>query len=103
MQRAPFSFDGSVWELFWPLANGMRLVLARPDGHREPAYLAQVIREQQITVIKFVPAMLQQFLELENPPCAPASPMCCVAGGELTEALARGVQARLPKVRLHNV
>lgn len=43
LQRVPFSFDGSVWELFWPLANGMRLVLARPDGHHEPAYLAQVI------------------------------------------------------------
>ena len=103
LQRAPFSFDGSVWELFWPLANGMRLVLARPDGHREPAYLAQVIREQQITVIKFVPAMLQQFLELEaSALCTSLTDVLC-GGGELTEALARGVQARLPKVRLHNV
>nr|WP_281349907.1 non-ribosomal peptide synthetase [Pseudomonas karstica] len=103
LQRAPFSFDGSVWELFWPLANGMRLVLARPDGHREPAYLAQVIREQQITVIKFVPAMLQQFLELEESShCTSLTDVLC-GGGELTEALARGVQARLPKVRLHNV
>ncbi|BDB20642.1 hypothetical protein cym2001_40070 [Pseudomonas sp. CYM-20-01] len=103
LQRAPFSFDGSVWELFWPLTNGMRLVLARPDGHREPAYLAQVIREQQITVIKFVPAMLQQFLELEESAlCSSLTDVLC-GGGELTEALARGVQARLPKVRLHNV
>ncbi|UII69574.1 amino acid adenylation domain-containing protein [Pseudomonas sp. HN11] len=103
LQRAPFSFDGSVWELFWPLTNGMRLVLARPDGHREPAYLAQVIREQQITVIKFVPAMLQQFLELEaSALCTSLTDVLC-GGGELTEALARGVQARLPKVRLHNV
>ncbi|EZP65948.1 non-ribosomal peptide synthetase [Pseudomonas sp. RIT357] len=103
LQRAPFSFDGSVWELFWPLANGMRLVLARPDGHREPAYLAHVIREQQITVIKFVPAMLQQFLELEESAlCTSLTDVLC-GGGELTEALARGVQARLPKVRLHNV
>ncbi|MGA9702162.1 non-ribosomal peptide synthetase, partial [Pseudomonas sp.] len=103
LQRAPFSFDGSVWELFWPLANGMRLVLARPDGHREPAYLAQVIREQQITVIKFVPAMLQQFLELEESAlCTSLTDVLC-GGGELTEALARGVQARLPRVRLHNV
>ncbi len=103
LQRAPFSFDGSVWELFWPLTNGMRLVLARPDGHREPAYLAQVIREQQITVIKFVPAMLQQFLELEESAlCTSLTDLLC-GGGELTEALARGVQARLPKVRLHNV
>ncbi|MGF6097861.1 amino acid adenylation domain-containing protein [Pseudomonas sp. 18175] len=103
LQRAPFSFDGSVWELFWPLTNGMRLVLARPDGHREPAYLAQVIREQQISVIKFVPAMLQQFLELpESAQCTSLTDVLC-GGGELTEALARGVRARLPKVRLHNV
>ena len=103
LQRAPFSFDGSVWELFWPLSNGMRLVLARPDGHREPAYLAQLIREQQISVIKFVPAMLQQFLELdESALCTSLTDVLC-GGGELTEALARGVQARLPKVRLHNV
>ncbi|MGB3123796.1 MAG: amino acid adenylation domain-containing protein, partial [Pseudomonas sp.] len=103
LQRAPFSFDGSVWELFWPLTNGMRLVLARPDGHREPAYLAQVIREQNISVIKFVPAMLQQFLELEeSAQCTSLTDLLC-GGGELTEALARGVQARLPTVRLHNV
>jgi len=103
LQRAPFSFDGSVWELFWPLSNGMRLVLARPDGHREPAYLAQLIREQHISVIKFVPAMLQQFLELdESALCTSLTDVLC-GGGELTEALARGVQARLPKVRLHNV
>lgn len=103
LQRAPFSFDGSVWELFWPLTNGMRLVLARPDGHREPAYLAQVIGEQQITVIQFVPAMLQQFLELEESAlCTSLTDVLC-GGGELTQALARGVQARLPKVRLHNV
>ncbi|WP_338492461.1 amino acid adenylation domain-containing protein [Pseudomonas trivialis] len=103
LQRAPFSFDGSVWELFWPLTNGMRLVLARPDGHREPAYLAQVIREQRISVIKFVPAMLQQFLELdESALCTSLTDVLC-GGGELTEALARGVQTRLPQVRLHNV
>ena len=103
LQRAPFSFDGSVWELFWPLSNGMRLVLARPDGHREPAYLAQVIREQQIRVIQFVPAMLQQFLDLdESALCTSLTDIVC-GGGELTAALARGVQARLPTVRLHNV
>ena len=103
LQRAPFSFDGSVWELFWPLANGMRLVLARPDGHREPAYLAQVIRKQRITVVQFVPAMLQQFLDLEESAlCTSLTDVLC-GGGELTEALARAVQARLPNVRLHNV
>ncbi|MFQ6590771.1 MULTISPECIES: amino acid adenylation domain-containing protein [Pseudomonas] len=103
LQRAPFSFDGSVWELFWPLTHGMRLVLARVDGHRDPAYLAEVIRTQRITVIQFVPAMLQQFLELEaSALCSSLTDVFC-GGGELTEALARSVRARLPQVRLHNV
>ncbi|MFW9080921.1 non-ribosomal peptide synthase/polyketide synthase [Pseudomonas sp. P2757] len=103
LQKAPFSFDGSVWEFFWPLTAGVRLVLARPGGHREPAYLAQVIREQQISVVKFVPALLQQFLELEGvSQCSSLSDVFC-GGGELTAALARSVRQRLPWVRLHNV
>ncbi|MCM8744905.1 AMP-binding protein, partial [Pseudomonas koreensis] len=62
LQKAPFSFDSSVWEIFWPLCSGMRLVLARPDGNRDSAYVVQTIREQQVTVVKFVPALLQQFI-----------------------------------------
>ncbi|MFP3802455.1 AMP-binding protein, partial [Paraburkholderia sp. SIMBA_027] len=71
--------------------------------HRDPAYLAEVIRTQRITVIQFVPAMLQQFLELEaSALCSSLTDVFC-GGGELTEALARSVRARLPQVRLHNV
>ncbi|WP_322843822.1 non-ribosomal peptide synthase/polyketide synthase [Pseudomonas sp. B33.4] len=103
LQKAPFSFDGSVWEFFWPLTAGVRLVLARPGGHREPAYLAQVIRQQRITVVKFVPALLQQFVELQEvSECTSLTDVFC-GGGELTAALADAVRQRLPWVRLHNV
>ena len=37
LQKTPFSFDVSVWEFFWPLLAGARLVLARPGGHKDPA------------------------------------------------------------------
>ena len=37
LQKTPFSFDVSVWEFFWPLLAGARLVLARPGGHRTRA------------------------------------------------------------------
>jgi arthrofactin-type cyclic lipopeptide synthetase A len=103
LQRAPFSFDGSVWELFWPLTAGLRLVLARPDGHREPAYLAQLIRQQRITVIKFVPALLQQFLELDEVSQCTSLTDVFSGGGELTAAIARRFRQLLPHARLHNV
>ncbi len=63
LQKTPFSFDVSVWEFFWPLLAGARLVLARPEGHRDPAYLASLIEQTQITTLHFVPSMLRAFLE----------------------------------------
>ncbi len=63
LQKTPFSFDVSVWEFFWPLLVGARLVVAEPGGHRDPAYLVKLIREQGITVLHFVPSMLKAFLE----------------------------------------
>ncbi|MDH1633657.1 AMP-binding protein, partial [Pseudomonas mosselii] len=66
LHKTPVSFDASVWELFWPLCSGLRLVLARPDGQRDPQYLAELIERQQVGVVQFVPALLQQFLEHES-------------------------------------
>ncbi|MFV6028666.1 amino acid adenylation domain-containing protein [Streptomyces sp. NPDC056264] len=63
LQKTPTSFDVSVWELFWPLAQGTPLVIARPEGHKDPEYLADLIREQHVTVLHFVPSMLQAFLD----------------------------------------
>jgi pristinamycin I synthase-3/4 len=63
LQKTPSSFDVSVWEFFLPLVTGATLVLARPDGHRDPRYLAELIQRQDITTAHFVPSMLQAFLE----------------------------------------
>jgi amino acid adenylation domain-containing protein len=62
MQKTPFSFDVSVWEFFWPLLTGACLVVARPGGHQDPAYLASLIVEQRVTTMHFVPSMLHAFL-----------------------------------------
>jgi amino acid adenylation domain-containing protein len=69
LQKTPFSFDVSVWEFFSPLITGARLVLARPGGHREPAYLARLLVSAGITTAHFVPSMLRAFLAyLESAP-----------------------------------
>ncbi len=62
LQKTPFSFDVSVWEFFWPLMTGARLVIAAPGAHRDPARLVETIRKQSVTTLHFVPSMLQAFL-----------------------------------------
>jgi amino acid adenylation domain-containing protein len=66
VQKTPFSFDVSVWEFFWPLLAGARLVMARPGGHRDSRYLLDLIWEQGITTLHFVPSMLRVFLDEEG-------------------------------------
>ena len=63
LQKTPFSFDVSVWEFFWPLMTGATLVMARPGGHRDPAYLCRIIAERGITTLHFVPSMLEAFVQ----------------------------------------
>ncbi len=62
LQKTPYSFDVSVWELLLPSITGSKLVFADPDGHKDPFYLEGVIAEKEITIIHFVPSMLQVFL-----------------------------------------
>src|SRR6185369_9159521 len=62
LQKTPFSFDVSVWEFFWPLMFGATLVVARPEGHKDPAYLEGLIEAHGITTTHFVPSMLKAFL-----------------------------------------
>ncbi|WP_347814612.1 amino acid adenylation domain-containing protein [Streptomyces sp. Tu 3180] len=72
LQKTPAGFDVSVWEFFWPLTEGATVVLARPGGHRDPAYLAGLIRTERITTTHFVPSMLAAFLRAVE--AAPGGP-----------------------------
>ena len=82
LQKTPFSFDVSVWEFFWPLLTGARLVLARPGGHRDPAYLAGLIHQERVSVCHFVPSMLQAFLAVPDLERSCASLRDVVCSGE---------------------
>ena len=63
LQKTPFSFDVSVWVFFWTLLTGAALVVAKPGGHQDAGYIAELISQQKITTLHFVPSMLQVFLE----------------------------------------
>ena len=66
LQKTPFTFDVSVWEFFWPILVGSRLVMARPEGHKDRDYLIDIINQKKITVLHFVPSMLRIFLDAKN-------------------------------------
>ncbi|HJP90455.1 MAG TPA: amino acid adenylation domain-containing protein, partial [Pyrinomonadaceae bacterium] len=63
LQKTPYTFDVSLWEFFWPLITGARLVMARPGGQGDSRYLVETIKQEQITTMHFVPSMLAVFLE----------------------------------------
>ncbi|MEP7308331.1 MAG: amino acid adenylation domain-containing protein [Acidobacteriota bacterium] len=102
LQKTPFSFDVSVWELLWPLTAGARVVMAVPGGHRDPAYLVDLIDRAQITTIHFVPSMLGAFLEgpgLDR--CGSLKRVIC-SGEALPPELLRRFTAALD-VPIHNL
>ncbi|NMX93913.1 MULTISPECIES: non-ribosomal peptide synthetase [unclassified Pseudomonas] len=102
IQKAPISFDVSVWECFWPLITGCRLVLAGPGEHRDPHRIAQLVQEHGVTTLHFVPPLLQLFVD--EPLAAECTSLRRVfCGGEALPAELRNrVLAQLPAVQLHN-
>ncbi|WUO35196.1 amino acid adenylation domain-containing protein [Streptomyces sp. NBC_00286] len=106
LQKTPASFDVSVWEFFWALCEGAAVVLARPDGHRDPAYLAELIREQGVTTLHFVPSMLEAFLQSEEitaDPAWAASLRRVFSSGEALPVAAVSHWRELTGVPLHNL
>ncbi|HEX3647821.1 MAG TPA: amino acid adenylation domain-containing protein, partial [Pseudonocardiaceae bacterium] len=104
LHKTPFGFDVSVWELCWPLLAGAELVVADPGGHRLPGYLADLIHRRGVTVVHFVPSMLDALLE--EPDLAPrlAGVAHVVCSGEALPAeLAARLLAIAPHIRLHNL
>ena len=102
LQKTPASFDVSVWEFFWPLLEGATLLLAAPEGHKDPAYLARLIIDKSVTTVHFVPSMLRSFLqEPLAKDCYSIRRVICSG-----EALPADLQSRFHKILkapLHNL
>ncbi len=103
LQKTPFGFDVSVWEFFWTLMTGACLVVARPDGHKDSTYLAETVARHGVTMMHFVPSMLQAFVEeheLER--CTSLRRVIC-SGEALPYDLQERFWTRLNHVELHNL
>lgn len=103
LQKTPFSFDVSVWEFFWPLITGAQLVIARPEGHKDPSYLIDRITSERVTTLHFVPSMLQA--TLDHPQFAECQSLRRVlsSGESLPAEFRDRFFAKLPATELHNL
>ena len=103
LQKNSLNFDGSVLEMYWPLLAGARLVLAHPDGHFDPDYMAKTIRREGVTLLVMVPSVLS--LLLDSPHLAACTSLrYVIAGGEvLTRELQQRLHNVLPDAELVNI
>lgn len=102
LQKTPYTFDVSVWELFWPLLAGAQVVISRPGGHRDPLYLEGVIQEREVTVLHFVPSMLALFLEqTDHESVKPVRLMFC--SGEALPKTVEAAALRIFNGAVHNL
>ncbi|MCX5046721.1 non-ribosomal peptide synthase/polyketide synthase [Aldersonia sp. NBC_00410] len=101
--KTPVTFDVSVWELFWALGVGARLVVAAPDGHRDPVYLAGLIAEQSVTTLHFVPSMMAAFVGAVAAGSCPSVRRVFASGEALTGDVAQRLRTVVPSTGLHNL
>ncbi|WP_263053373.1 non-ribosomal peptide synthetase [Granulicella mallensis] len=103
LQKTSFSFDVSVWEFFWPLLYGARLVMARPEGHKDVGYLIEILQSQHITTMHFVPSMLRVFVDQSDVSACTGLRRVLCSGEALPASLAQQFRAQWPTVELHNL
>jgi acyl-coenzyme A synthetase/AMP-(fatty) acid ligase/acyl carrier protein len=101
LQKTTFCFDVSVWELFWPMITGVKLVFAKPGGHKDDRYLREVVREQGVTIMHFVPPMLEIFLD--QPADLPSLQRVFCSGEALKPHQVKTFNERFPNAELHNL
>ncbi|GAC66273.1 non-ribosomal peptide synthetase [Gordonia soli] len=107
LQKTPSTFDVSVWEFYWPLITGAALVIPRPDGHRDPWYLREVIAEHGVTTTHFVPSMLATFADAlrgdEQTRADLKTLSTIVTSGEALTPTTVGATAEVTSAPIHNL
>ncbi|NLV25394.1 MAG: amino acid adenylation domain-containing protein, partial [Deltaproteobacteria bacterium] len=67
LQKTPLSFDASVWELFWSMVSGSVLAFLEPGGEKEPRKILAAMQRWGVTIVQFVPSLLQAVAQSLSP------------------------------------
>ncbi|HLM56823.1 MAG TPA: amino acid adenylation domain-containing protein, partial [Pyrinomonadaceae bacterium] len=102
LQKTPFVFDASVSEFFAAFLTGARLLMAEPGGHRDAAYMVELMARERVTTLQLVPSMLRVLLEEPRLPEVTSLKRVICAGEALTFELRNKFQSTLA-ARLYNL
>jgi len=103
LQKTPFGFDVSAWEFLLPIFCGATLYIAKEQGHKDAEYLIELITENNINTVHFVPSMLSAFLQFEESRnCVSLERIIC-SGEALPPQLKKKLFEILPNTNLYNL
>lgn len=103
LHKTVLAFDVSVWEIFWPLLNGGKVLIAQAPEYKDPQYIAKLLDVggcNKVDYCHFVPPALANFLQLNDLPEYSGTAIC--SGEALDTGLSNHFYQRLPKASLYN-
>ena len=103
LQKTGIGFDVAVWEWFLPLMSGAKLIITKPDGHKDPQYLESMISRFGVTTLHFVPSMLSVFLSVTNEKNCQSLKNIVTSGEALTADIQNKTFSMYPSVNLWNL
>ncbi|WP_327072344.1 non-ribosomal peptide synthetase [Kitasatospora purpeofusca] len=102
LQVAPYTFDASLTDFFWPLGAGATVLSLAEGDHQDPLAIATALVEHGITAVRLPPAMLPLLLDEPEFRKATALRYLISGGDRLPTSVARRIVELLPGVRLFN-
>lgn len=103
LHKTPYSFDVSIWEIFWPLMYGGTLVIADDMIHKDPIALSDCIFKYKIDIIHFVPSMMNAFIQFEEVSKSQSLKKVFTSGEALNYGTAKAFLSLFPKVQISNL
>jgi amino acid adenylation domain-containing protein len=103
LQKTPYTFDVSIWELLLAFTVGASLVVAPPQAHRDPEALVDLIERHGVTMVHFVPSMLELFVTEPGVERCRSLRMILCGGEAVSPKLVNTLAATLPDAAVFNM
>lgn len=103
LQKTSISFDVSLWEFLLPLISGSKLVMAPPKVQRDPYNILEIIIKFHVSIVHFVPSMLNMFINNINLQCCVGILKHIVCSGEELPKWLADICLRKIKCNLYNL